>query len=223
MTSNKSSANGRHYGNILCFVMALLLMGSLTACGSSDTSTTPAETNTAVDTASSAESSEAAESPELSMDEKTALERKEALDEFISYYNATATNKFEIEEEFDADDKESSHYESEFRLSAFDFSKGAFGHVGNVAVTFVSYRDGVRMYAEGEKADHDSMVAVFRDALHVYAPEASDEIIEQEIAAYVNPESSHQYSLSSLSDVDTDLNGYINASELMIENMNLEA
>ena len=121
-----------------------------------------------------------------------------------------------LNEYFDPKDKDGAHYRTEYRLSAWTDGKGASGTIGETNVDFVSYRDGVRMYASLKGVDLDGRAALLRDALGAYVGDLDSSAIAAFVEEY-RDDGNKELSGSDLMLFDKRLNGYILSSEMMLE------
>lgn len=161
----------------------------------------------------STEESDISKAGESPSDEKTASQKyDEELDGFIDRYNENAALKFEETLRFDAQDKDSGYYRTEYRLGAWKDSRCSHGKAGGVEVDLVAYRDSVRLYAEG--GAKEEIASVFRDAMRVYAPDADPEMVEGVITKYLAGE---YVSTNDIVRLANRANGLLEGTELMLE------
>lgn len=142
--------------------------------------------------------------------------RQAALDSFIESYNSTASTPFVLNEYFDPKDKAGAHYRTEYRLPAWADGKGASGTIGEIGVDFVSYRDGVRMYANLKDVDMDGRAALLGDALGAYLVDHDSGATAAFVQEYKGG-GNKELSSSDLRLFDKRLNGYIYSTEMMLE------
>lgn len=123
--------------------------------------------------------------PESSISEETATtdssvetEKIEKTDGFIEQYNQVAPTPITDIIEVDVTDKESGHYRTEFRLSAFSDSYAKTGYIADSAIDIVSYGwldVDIRVYVSG--ADLDRAKEVIKAA----SPILDSDLIESDI------------------------------------------
>ena len=203
---------------IPCVLLSLTLIGALGSSAAASKKTVDTSHGT---TATSTKTGSSKKKASTATTTKTD-ERRADLDAFIAEYNNLADADFAVDEYFDPQDSTGSHYRTEYRLSAWKNGVGASGHIGSFSVDFVAYRDGVRMYAQGDTdpatADYAGFANMLRDAVKVYSKNADASALDQIATEYTDGTKRESISFASL---DTDLNGYLNNQALMIENTHL--
>lgn len=105
-------------------------------------------------------------------------------DIFIEKYNANSSLKIKNVTTYDAQDKESSYYRTEFRLNAFENNSSIHGTIADGTVDLINYgslveKNRFRLYASTEK--EEQMKEIFKNAINVMDKSISDEEINNEI------------------------------------------
>lgn len=132
--------------------------------------------------------------PESSISEETATtdsssvetEKIEKTDGFIEQYNQVAPTPITDISEVDVTDKESGHYRTEFRLSAFSDSYAKTGYIADSAIDIVSYGwldVDIRIYVTG--ADLDRAKEVIKAASPILDSDLTESDI-QEVLDYLD-------------------------------------
>lgn len=132
--------------------------------------------------------------PESSISEETATtdsssvetEKIEKTDVFIEQYNQVAPTPITDISEVDVTDKESGHYRTEFRLSAFSDSYAKTGYIADSAIDIVSYGwldVDIRVYVTG--ADLDRAKEVIKAASPVLDSDLTESDV-QEVLDYLD-------------------------------------
>lgn len=132
--------------------------------------------------------------PESSISEETATtdsssvetEKMEKTDGFIEQYNQVAPTPITDISEVDVTDKESGHYRTEFRLSAFSDSYAKTGYIADSAIDIVSYGwldVDIRVYVSG--ADLDRAKEVIKAASPILDSDLTESDI-QEVLDYLD-------------------------------------
>lgn len=132
--------------------------------------------------------------PESSISEETATkdsssvetEKIEKTDGFIEQYNQVAPTPITDISEVDVTDKESGHYRTEFRLSAFSDSYAKTGYIADSAIDIVSYGwldVDIRVYVTG--ADLDRAKEVIKAASPILDSDLTESDI-QEVLDYLD-------------------------------------
>lgn len=132
--------------------------------------------------------------PESSISEETATtdsssvetEKIEKTDGFIEQYNQVAPTPITDISEVDVTDKESGHYRTEFRLSAFSDSYAKTGYIADSAIDIVSYGwldVDIRVYVTG--ADLDRAKEVIKAASPVLDSDLTESDV-QEVLDYLD-------------------------------------
>ncbi|WP_317321453.1 hypothetical protein [Subdoligranulum variabile] len=132
--------------------------------------------------------------PESSISEETATtdsssvetEKIEKTDGFIEQYNQVAPTPITDISEVDVTDKESGHYRTEFRLSAFLDSYAKTGYIADSAIDIVSYGwldVDIRVYVTG--ADLDRAKEVIKAASPILDSDLTESDI-QEVLDYLD-------------------------------------
>lgn len=215
MTGESSSWNMR--GVLLTLFAALFACTLITGCAGGNLGKADGHQETAESEQSASEDKRTDDEEAASKKKLTTAEAREAaLRDFIDSYNATASTPFVLNEYFDPKDKGGAHYRTEYRLSAWTDGKGASGTTGEINVDFVSYRDGVRMYASLKGVDLDGRAALLRDALGAYVGDLDSSAIAAFVEEY-RDDGNKELSGSDLMLFDKRLNGYILSSEMMLE------
>lgn len=142
--------------------------------------------------------------------------REATLTSFIEAYNSASSVPFVLSEYFDPQDRDGAHYRTEYRLNAWADGKGANGTIGDINVDFVSYRDGVRMYASLDGVDTDGRTVLLGDALNAYLGDCDSSSIQAFVQEY-RESGNTELSGSKLMQFDKRLNGYILQAEMMLE------
>lgn len=114
-------------------------------------------------------------------------------------------------ESFSPQNRESGHYRSEYRLGAWKDSIGLHGTVGGISVDVVSYRDGIRVYADTETVDRKGIAEVIVAAAAELYPDLDPDVA----SAFVASAEAGEYLVAS--DLDERLNLYITGASGMIE------
>ena len=138
---------------LIAFVAAFVLAFAIAGCSSGGSSTS-----------SSSASSDASSSAEASSSTSSEASTHSATEQFIEDYNANPNSGTDLEatETFDPTDKNGSHYRTEFRLTAWNESKGQACSAGDVSVDIIEPKSGkIRVYASGPK---DGVVEFYRTA-----------------------------------------------------------
>lgn len=132
--------------------------------------------------------------PESSISEETATtdsssvetEKIEKTDGFIEQYNQVAPTPITDISEVNVTDKESGHYRTEFRLSAFSDSYAKTGYIADSAIDIVSYGwldVDIRVYVTG--ADLDRAKEVIKAASPVLDSDLTESDV-QEVLDYLD-------------------------------------
>lgn len=135
----------RHYV-FLVILMAIIL----SSCADTDKNELPNEN--AILTPESSISEETATTDSSSVE----TEKIEKTDGFIEQYNQVAPTPITDISEVDVTDKESGHYRTEFRLSAFSDSYAKTGYIADSAIDIMSYGwldVDIRVYVSGADLD----------------------------------------------------------------------
>lgn len=103
---------------------------------------------------------------------------------FIEKYNIISTLKIENTVAYNAQDKESGYYRTEFRLNAFENNSSIHGTIADGTIDLINYgslgeKDKFRLYASTENEEH--MKEIFKNAINVMDNSISDEEINDEI------------------------------------------
>lgn len=117
--------------------------------------------------------------------ESVVIEETSIIDEFIVAFNAMSETPITERVVFDPTDKESGHYRTEYRLSAWDGSVGEIAKIGNMDIDIVNY-GGYGGYSENEDlriyitADTiEEILQVFPYAAKAMDPTVTDEEIQE--------------------------------------------
>lgn len=165
----------RHY-IFLVILMAIIL----SSCADTDKNELPNEN--AILTPESSISEEAATTDSSSVE----TEKIEKTDGFIEQYNQVAPTPITDISEVDVTDKESGHYRTEFRLSAFSDSYAKTGYIADSAIDIVSYGwldVDIRVYVTG--ADLDRAKEVIKAASPVLDSDLTESDV-QEVLDYLD-------------------------------------
>ena len=105
-------------------------------------------------------------------------------DTFIKKYNANSSSKIENVTAFDAQDKESGYYRTEFRLNAFENNSSIHGTIANGTIDLINYgslgeKDKFRLYASTD--GEEQMKEIFKKAINIMDSSISDDEINEEI------------------------------------------
>lgn len=114
-------------------------------------------------------------------------------------------------ESFSPQNRESGHYRSEYRLGAWKDSIGLHGTVGGISVDVVSYRDGIRVYADTETVDRKGIAEIIVAAAAELYPDLDPDVA----SAFVASAEAGEYLVAS--DLDERFNLYITGASGMIE------
>lgn len=103
---------------------------------------------------------------------------------FIEKYNAIGTSKIENTVTYNAQDKESGYYRTEFRLNAFENNSSIHGIIADGTIDLINYgslgvKDKFRLYASTES--EEQMKEIFKNAINVMDKSISNEKINDEI------------------------------------------
>lgn len=115
--------------------------------------------------------------------EKSGLSK---VDLFIEEYNRAASNPITDAVEVNVTNKESSHYRTEFRLSAFSDSYAKTGKIGDIIIDIVCYgkdNNDIRVYTDN--IDLESAKEIIRVALPILDSDLSSADI-QEVLGYLD-------------------------------------
>lgn len=165
----------RHY-IFLVILMAIIL----SSCADTDKNELPNEN--AILTPESSISEETATTDSSSVE----TEKIEKTDGFIEQYNQVAPTPITDISEVDVTDKESGHYRTEFRLSAFSDSYAKTGYIADSAIDIVSYGwldVDIRVYVTG--ADLDRAKEVIKAASPVLDSDLTESDV-QEVLDYLD-------------------------------------
>lgn len=165
----------RHYV-FLVILMAIIL----SSCADTDKNELPNEN--AIMTPESSISEETATTDSSSVE----TEKMEKTDGFIEQYNQVAPTPITDISEVDVTDKESGHYRTEFRLSAFSDSYAKTGYIADSAIDIVSYGwldVDIRVYVSG--ADLDRAKEVIKAASPILDSDLTESDI-QEVLDYLD-------------------------------------
>lgn len=165
----------RHY-IFLVILMAIIL----SSCADTDKNELPNEN--AILTPESSISEETATTDSSSVE----TEKIEKTDGFIEQYNQVAPTPITDISEVDVTDKESGHYRTEFRLSAFSDSYAKTGYIADSAIDIVSYEwldVDIRVYVIG--ADLDRAKEVIKAASPVLDSDLTESDV-QEVLDYLD-------------------------------------
>lgn len=162
-----------------CVFLVILMTIILSSCANTDKNALPNEN--------------AILTPESSISEETATtassletERIEKTDGFIEQYNQVAPTPITDISEVDVTDKESGHYRTEFRLSAFSDSYAKTGYIADSAIDIVSYGwldVNIRVYVSG--ADLDRAKEVIKAASPILDSDLTESDI-QDVLDYLD-------------------------------------
>ena len=105
-------------------------------------------------------------------------------DSFIEKYNANSSSKVENITTYDAQDKESGYYRTEFRLNAFENNSSVHGTIADGTIDLINYgsldeKDKFRLYASTE--NEEQMKEIFKNAINIMDNSISNEEINNEI------------------------------------------
>lgn len=134
--------------NICLVVLSVVLVLFCTSCAKTDSPTdSSVQTNNQV--TNSIEQSDLATEDESS---------NNSIDTFVEKYNISANNQLVFNEEFIVADKQSKHYRTEFRLSAYANAIGKSYNLDNLVVDIISTKDyfgkvNIRIYADNASLD----------------------------------------------------------------------
>ena len=165
----------RHY-IFLVILMAIIL----SSCADTDKNELPNEN--AILTPESSISEETATTDSSSVE----TEKIEKTDGFIEQYNQVAPTPITDISEVDVTDKESGHYRTEFRLSAFSDSYAKTGYIADSAIDIVSYGwldVDIRVYVTG--VDLDRAKEVIKAASPVLDSDLTESDV-QEVLDYLD-------------------------------------
>lgn len=103
---------------------------------------------------------------------------------FIEKYNLTSSSKIENITSYDAQNKESGYYRTEFRLNAFKNNSSIHGMIGSSTIDLINYgslgeKDKFRLYASTD--NEEQMKEIFKKAINIIDRSISDEKINEEI------------------------------------------
>lgn len=103
---------------------------------------------------------------------------------FIEKFNSISSSKIENIVTYNAQDKESGYYRTEFRLNTFENNTSIHGTIGNSTVDLINYgslneKDKFRFYASIE--NEEQMKEIFKSAINVIDSSISDDEINEEI------------------------------------------
>ena len=103
---------------------------------------------------------------------------------FIEKYNLTSSSKIENITSYDAQNKESSYYRTEFRLNAFKNNSSIHGMIASSTIDLINYgslgeKDKFRLYASTD--NEEQMKEIFKNAINIIDRNISDERINEEI------------------------------------------
>lgn len=165
----------RHY-----VFLVILMVIILSSCADTDKNELPNEN--AIMTPESSISEETATTDSSSVE----TEKIEKTDGFIDQYNQVAPTPITDISEVDVTDKESGHYRTEFRLSAFSDSYAKTGYIADSAIDIVSYGwldVDIRVYVSG--ADLDRAKEVIKAASPILDSDLTESDI-QEVLDYLD-------------------------------------
>lgn len=165
----------RHY-----VFLVILMVIILSSCADTDKNELPKEN--AIMTPESSISEETATTDSSSVE----TEKIEKTDGFIDQYNQVAPTPITDISEVDVTDKESGHYRTEFRLSAFSDSYAKTGYIADSAIDIVSYGwldVDIRVYVSG--ADLDRAKEVIKAASPILDSDLTESDI-QEVLDYLD-------------------------------------
>ena len=103
---------------------------------------------------------------------------------FIEKYNAIGTSKIENIVTYNAQDKDSGYYRTEFRLNAFENNTSIHGTIENGTIDLINYgslseKDGFRLYAS--IGNEEKMKILFKNAINIIDNSITDDEINEEI------------------------------------------
>lgn len=102
---------------------------------------------------------------------------------FVEKYNAIGSSKIENLTTYDAHDKESGYYRTEFRLGAFENNTSIHGTINNIPVDLINYgyneKNEFRFYASTE--NEEQMKIVFNNVINILDNKISNEDIDEAI------------------------------------------
>lgn len=218
MSEQSCIEHGQHR-HLLAALIIVLACSLVTGCSTSSTGRTKATQQQDTTAASENTDDRTPVNSEASTEESeltTAEKRETALTSFIETYNAVASTPFILDEYFNPQDRDSTHYRTEYRLSAWEDGKGAAGKVGDISVDFVAYRNGVRMYAAITDVDIEQRANLLEDALNAYLTDDGSSSIDAFVQEYREGDNK-ELSGSKLSSLNKQLNGYIGLMDMMLE------
>lgn len=164
------------------FVFLVILMAIiLSSCADTDKNELPNENAILTPESSTSEETTTTDFSPVSETEKI-----EKTDAFIEQYNQVAPTPITDISEVDVTDKESGHYRTEFRLSAFSDSYAKTGYIADSAIDIVSYgwlEADIRVYVSS--ADLDQAKEVIKAASPILDSDLTESDI-QEVLDYLD-------------------------------------
>jgi len=103
---------------------------------------------------------------------------------FIEKYNNIGSTKIENITSYDAQDKESGYYRTEFRLNAFKNNDSIHGTINNGTIDIINYgslskKDKFRLYFSSE--NEEQIKLIFKNAINIIDNSVSEDEINEEI------------------------------------------
>lgn len=167
----------------ILLLLAVTMAVSLVACQKAEKPNTDGLPNV-TESAQAEEQLEAVPTAEPSTEEPTA--ERSRIDVFIEAFNQVAATPITEVAEIDIFDRESGHYRTEFRLSAFEGATAKSGKIGTAVLDVINCgraKDELRIYADGLEGEQAAEIVTY--AAPIMDPDLSaDEL--QEVLDYLN-------------------------------------
>lgn len=145
----------------ILLLLAVTMAVSLVACQKAEKPNTDGLPNV-TESAQAEEQLEAVPTAEPSTEEPTAEQSR--IDVFIEAFNQVAATPITEVAEIDIFDRESGHYRTEFRLSAFEGATAKSGKIGTAVLDVINCgraKDELRIYADGLEGEQAAEIVTY--------------------------------------------------------------
>lgn len=145
----------------ILLLLAVTMAVSLVACQKAEKPNTDGLPNV-TESAQAEEQLEAVPTAEPSTEEPTA--ERSRIDVFIEAFNQVAATPITEVAEIDIFDRESGHYRTEFRLSAFEGATAKSGKIGTAVLDVINCgraKDELRIYADGLEGEQAAEIVTY--------------------------------------------------------------
>lgn len=149
---------------ICLFFIVLYALFNFCGCSISDTKNIVTNNTMEVNEVSSSQNSE---------------ENQLSIDSFVERYNTTATNKIIITGTFEPQDKNSTHYQTEYRLNAYKNATAKTGTISNQIFDIIDYssntvdsKNNIRIHTYANNSE--DMMDILKSSINIFDTSVTD-------------------------------------------------